>query len=563
MKEIVKKLKDKNIFEIIFILLIIFICSKMYDFHIINIFCDRGRELFIPEAILDGKVPYRDILLLYFPLGYYLNALFMMIGKVSINTLFWAGIINCSIFAILFFELSKEFISKKLSLIFTATTICVCMFSHSLFSYIFPYSYSMIYGLTAYLMATLLLVKFGKSKNEKLLYFAGLFSGLSFGFKAEFILMPIIFLTVLFWKNSSSIKTKIISIINLTIFPILTLILPILQGAKINDIANYFSFIANFSHTKSMLFFYQSIGTIFAPTNISTYISGIIGITLFLIVAIFLEKIYEKSRNKITLVILFVITSVFLFTITNPTTYTVFAPLTLLAIFIAKFKDIKDNKAKLILIISTLCLCSRSFAMLLLDRYGTFYFPFLLLSFFVLLKDFQIENKFLKEIKIENIFIFASLFFIGYAEVTAICTPKYCNEKIETEKGILYLSENQGKYVRQTVDYLKNNTSDSEKVLVLPEGHIINFLTNRKNDTRLHMLDRLYFDGLGSDKAKKLLEETNNDYIIIVKGFLLSDFGEKYLYGEKNDITDYIKNNYNIVELFGDQNDNITILKKN
>ena len=165
--------------------------------------------------------------------------------------------------------------------------------------------------------------------------------------------------------------------------------------------------------------------------------------------------------------------------------------------------------------------------------------------------------------KIENIFIFISLFFIAYAEMTAIYSTKYCNEKIETEKGYVYLCENQGKYIHQAVDYLKNNTNDSDKVLVLPEGQIINFLANRKNDTRLHMLDRLYFDGLGSENAKKLLEETNNDYIIIVKGFLLSDFGEKYLYGEKNDITDFIKSNYDIVEFFGDKNDNVTILKKN
>ena len=563
MKEIIKKLQYKNIFEIIFILLMIFICSKIYDFHIVNIMCDRGRELFIPEAIADGKVPYRDILLLYFPLGYYLNAIFMLIGKVSLNSLFWAGMINCTIFAILFFELSKEFISKKMSLIFTAATISVCMFSHSLFSYIFPYSYSMVYGLTAYLAATLFLVKFAKTKNEKLLYFAGLFSGLSFAFKAEFMLMPIIFLAVLFCKNFSNVKTKIISIINLLIFPIITMVLPILQGAKISDIANYFSFISNFSHTKSMIFFYQSIGTLFAQMNIPTYINGIIGIILIILSAIFCEKIYEKIQNKIALVISFIITSIFLFVITEPIKYIVLVPLILLAIFIAKCKTIKDDRAKIILIISTLCLCTRSFAMLLLDRYGTFYFPFLILTLFVLLKDLKFENKFLKEIKIENIFIFISLFFIAYAEITAIYSTKYCNEKIETDKGYVYLCENQGKYIHQAVDYLKNNTNDSDKVLVLPEGQIINFLANRKNDTRLHMLDRLYFDGLGSENAKKLLEETNNDYIIIVKGFLLSDFGEKYLYGEKNDITDFIKSNYDIVEFFGDKNDNVTILKKN
>ena len=562
MKEIIKKLQDKNIFEIIFILLMIFICSKIYDFHIVNILSDRGRELLVPEAILDGKVPYRDILLLYFPLGYYLNALFMMIGKVSLNTLFWAGMINCTIFAILFFDLAKEFISKKMSLIFTATIISVCMFSHSLFSYIFPYSFSMVYGLTAYLAATLLLVKFAKTQNEKFLCFAGLFSGLSFAFKAEFLLMPIIFLAVLFWKNFSSVKTKIISIINLLIFPIITLVLPILQGAKVSDILNYFSFFSDFSHTKSMIFFYQSIGTLFSSMNLHLYINGIIGMILLIISAIFSEKIYKKSQNKFLLVLSFLITGFFVFVVTEPINYFVLAPLILLAIFIAKFKDIKTDKAKMILLISTLCLCVRSFAMLILFRYGTFYFPLLLLSLFVLLKDFKFEKEFLKYIKVENIFIFISIFFIAYMEFTAIYTANYCNEKIETEKGYISLTKKQGKLIRGTVDYLKNNTKDTDKVLVLPEGQIINFLANRKNDTRLHMLDRLYYDGLGAERAKKLLEETNNDYIIIVQGFLLSDFGEKYLYGENNNVTEYLKNNYRVVEIFGDNSDNITILKK-
>ena len=561
MKEIIKKLQDKNIFEIIFILLMIFICSKIYDFHIVNIMCDRGRELFIPEAIADGKVPYRDILLLYFPLGYYLNALFMLIGKVSLNSLFWAGVINCTIFAILFFELSKEFISKKMSLIFTAATISVCMFSHSLFSYIFPYSYSMVYGLTAYLAATLLLVKFAKTNNEKLLYFAGLFSGLSFALKAEFMLMPIIFLAVLFWKNFSCVKTKIISIINLLISPIITMVLPILQGAKISDIANYFSFISNFSHTKSMIAFYQGIGTIFSQANIPAYISGSVGLIILIIASASASFLFNKNKNKLIYAIIFLVTCSLLFVLTDPFEYFVLLPITVLMVFIAKFKEIKNNKIDLILVISTICLCTKSFAMLSLNKYGTFYLPLLILTIFVLLKYFKIENKFFKNLN--SIFIFISLFFIAYAEMTAIYSTKYCNEKIETDKGYVYLCENQGKYIHQAVDYLKNNTNDTDKVLVLPEGQIINFLANRKNDTRLHMLDRLYFDGLGSENAKKLLEETNNDYIIIVKGFLLSDFGEKYLYGEKNDITDFIKSNYDIVEFFGDKNDNVTILKKN
>ena len=55
--------------------------------HHLSILSDRGREFLIPQEILNGQVPYKDISLIYFPLGFYINAMLYKLFGISIDTL--------------------------------------------------------------------------------------------------------------------------------------------------------------------------------------------------------------------------------------------------------------------------------------------------------------------------------------------------------------------------------------------------------------------------------------------------------------------------------------------
>ena len=91
---------------------------------------------------------------------------------------------------------------------------------------------------------------------------------------------------------------------------------------------------------------------------------------------------------------------------------------------------------------------------------------------------------------------------------------------------------------------------------------MINFLCGRKTDMNLHMLDRLYYEALGEEKSAELLKNNNYNYIIIVQGYGLDNFEKPYLYTEKNSVTEFINQNYESIQFFGDKNNYIDIRKK-
>lgn len=143
-----------------------------------------------------------------------------------------------------------------------------------------------------------------------------------------------------------------------------------------------------------------------------------------------------------------------------------------------------------------------------------------------------------------------------------IITSFSCNSRLYSEKNSIFIPKEQTEILNKTIDFINKNTKKTDKILFLPEGQIINFLTERKCDLKLHMLDRLYYEGLGEEKALELLQNSDNDYIIIAKGFSLSDFSQPYLFTENNKITRYISENYNQTEYFGNKNHQIFIFQR-
>ena len=67
-------------------------------------------------------------------------------------------------------ELAKEFMEKSLSFWITLLVVFGCISGCSIFKYLFPYSYSMVYGITSSILATYFLVKFLKNSNAKFAY---------------------------------------------------------------------------------------------------------------------------------------------------------------------------------------------------------------------------------------------------------------------------------------------------------------------------------------------------------------------------------------------------------
>ena len=139
---------------------------------------------------------------------------------------------------------------------------------------------------------------------------------------------------------------------------------------------------------------------------------------------------------------------------------------------------------------------------------------------------------------------------------------EYTDYPLTTGQGTVYIPESQGKPLSELITYINKNTKNSDKILIVPEGAIINYLSDRGCGMNLHILDRLHYDALGEEKSKEILEKQNNDYIIIVRGFNLSAFGNTDFYNEDNELTKYISSYYQMVKMYGNKENEIIVLKR-
>lgn len=560
MKNVIETIRKYNIIEILIISFLVVFCAILFGTKSFQILSDRGRELVLAQGILDGKIPFKDILLLYSPLAYYINAGFMYIFGSTLNSLLIAATTCSIIFAVTYYLLAKEFIEKSLSFWITLLVVFGCISSCSIFKYLFPYSYSMIYGMTSSILATFFLVKFSKNSNIKYLYLSGLLAGLAFSFKLEFLSIFMIFVGYIVWDKNLTMKNKILSCLCATSMPIIVFFLPLIQGAKISDYIDYLNFFSHFSNTQSMQSFYCDIGAIFNLSNITLYQKGIFGFLTVLIWVGITFLFYKKTNKKIVFPIMFCIIIYLMFTTMKPYNHSILLPFLTLILFITKFKEIKSNPTEMLIVLTAFALSIRCFFLMRMNLHGIYALPLIILTLYILIKKFTVPKNLLEEQN--KIFKYITSIYITFFVIMNIITSFSCNSRLYSEKNSIFIPKEQTEILNKTIDFINKNTKKTDKVLFLPEGQIINFLTERKCDLKLHMLDRLYYEGLGEEKALELLQNSDNDYIIIAKGFSLSDFSQPYLFTENNKITRYISENYNQTEYFGNKNHQIFIFQR-
>ena len=200
----------------------------------------------------------------------------------------------------------------------------------------------------------------------------------------------------------------------------------------------------------------------------------------------------------------------------------------------------------MVLILSAIALTTRTFWTLLLSIYGFYTAPIAILTLLVLIIEYMPENKKLNIDYLKKFFIFALSSYLIYFIAFDIYQRQTNNTKISTEKGTVYLPQKEAECFNNAIKYLQTSTTENQKVLILPEGTTLNFLTNRKVDLNMPMIDRLYYDAIREDKIVENLKKSDYDVIFIAEGFGLTRFGKPYLYGSDNAILRYIFENYDL-----------------
>ena len=478
--------------------------------HFGDIMVDSFREAYIPSEVIKGQVLYKNIFTIYAPFSYLFNALLFKIFGVHLSVLYGAGL--CATYGILniVFAIANRFMNKTYSLSIVLFIISVSVLSPNVFNFYFPYSYGILYGIL-FILASIYFALKDKFQLSYLMY--------SFAIccKYEFVfLLPLLFYvtrTKDLWKNILAL-----------IFPCVITYTPLfIMGARLNDIITSFQIILSMSSTKTIYWFYSVMGLTFRWELIPIYIINFL--------KIFIPLLFMYYFRSWWLILL---TTIYFYFVVTPELFIYAFPL-ILILLVRKFFTI--NHEKLFFVLASLLVSMKIFFAETFMSYGVFFIPFALISIFLL-----IPPRFKKPLFI--IILICALNF-GIKNSISLASK---NIKIKTERGIVYTSE---KSVLETINYIQNNTSGTDKIVVYPECLAINFMTGRKSDNKFYSLIPLYVETFGEELITKRIDFIKPEYIVIsnynTSNYYYSYFGQDYA----GEIYNYILKNYSLEKEFG------------
>ena len=550
-------IKDKNF---LFLSILFFTFLVMYWGRFGDPVIDCGREAYIPYAMADlGKVLFKDIICIYGPVPYYLNAFFVKLFGANLNTMYIIGAALSLIFLFGFYKFSKRFIGPGLAFALSGITIACCIFNPTIFNYIFPYSYAMLYSLVFALFHLIYLFKFideiESLENSSLLSLRNLYTSaflLSLCLLSKFDFIPCVlpFLIVLFKYRKMLNLKAFLHIVAVFLIPFLILFLIFLiQKVTLQDLMFNFKMISNMAHSPSLEYFYKfCTGYFFSFKKTFMFIIPFLISVICLAIAGFLGYFASKIKNKFLQICMQIIISVIFgyiiwaFTLKYVFTY---YPLFVLIFFILqcfillfkwyKTKGLvleKEEFLILLFILTTLLFSLKCLYGLFYSVYGTYYIPFILLSSIIAFLIVFEKQKNAVTIGLKtSLFIIIAIFTIHNHFVFDYKTAplKITQGKFFTQKSVAYSMNN-------AMQYLNKKLQKNDTVLALPEGLMVNYLLKKPSPFYNTSFTPLDFDAYGEDYLVKKLLLNRPKYIVMLsrryadydKTFLCADFGQKF-----------------------------------
>jgi hypothetical protein len=150
-----------------------------------NLTIDGGREMNTPLRLLSGELLYRDVYYLYGPVAPYLNAALYAVFGSHLNTLYGAGTVASVLLLVLLFRLGETLTGGWAALLTTWMVLVLCVFKQD-GNYIFPYTYSAVYGTVLGLGALAAQVRYIQGRQSRALTVSGILAGLALICKLEF-----------------------------------------------------------------------------------------------------------------------------------------------------------------------------------------------------------------------------------------------------------------------------------------------------------------------------------------------------------------------------------------
>jgi len=510
--------------------------------HYANILSDVGREIYYPERILEGKVLYKDLFVIYGPLAYQWNAWLYKIFGIKLQTLYASGVMCAFAIVNAIYFIAKRFLSKFLSFSIGVFAICTGVCATHLFNFTFPYSWAMLYGTGLSLYSFLFLIKFKDTENTKWLYWSALLSGGAIAYKYDFVLYSFVVLGVVILTKNVKIILK--SFLCFVVLPFLSFGILFLQGLRLNDLVETSKILNAMVHTYSLDYFYTHSGVYFSIPIliywIVNFIKAAIGAKLITAGMEYTEKSHEIS------IILLILGAFAAYFMTNPAIFSFLIGLTVVfAIF--RFRQIKNAKLLSLLILTALALSLKSMWGLTPFNYGNYYCAIVLTAFcaiWMINADKKIQTG-------AGIYILIVSLWFGIFNAKTLPALNY---KIETPHGTVYTMPQQGVAVNELVEFL-NEKAGKNIVTVFPEGLIVNFLSenSRMSDDFYNSLLPLYVETFGEENIINHFSSHKPDFIIF-SNQSMSDYNSGYICRDyAKDFCGFVNRYYHAAASFGSE----------
>lgn len=473
----------------------IFLFTWKYQGHFV---LDLGRELFYPQRILEGSVLYKDLFNIYGAFPYLYNALLYKIFGINLNVLQVSGVLTACGIVSMVYLISRLFFDKLLSFSLGFLALVLGCFSFHLFNFVLPYSFAMTYGLLFALIGIYLLIIFSREKIEKLYLLSALFIGLAISCKYEFLPLVLVFGFVE-WKLGFDLK-RCLKLLACVLMPtVICFSILFLQGLTIPALVRNFKDIYAMATSQTLKFFYIISGLTFKKPTLGLLIRSFFWFVAPLIVFIY-SYVKFHSVSKWKTIFLSIAAFVVLSNHISNETF-LFLPVTLFVLACIFFR--KQSFSAQILTLCALLMSLKVFWGTALNSYGVFFIPILLIAVTKYLKpDYR---------KLVGMFlIFVSIMFIS----TNINARKQYTGYVKTNKGSMHIDGVFNKNANAVIDFLRTKTSPEDRVVIFPEGLVMNFLADRKSDDYYNSLLPLYIETFGEKRLINHFNQVKPEYII-------------------------------------------------
>ena len=533
-----------------------------------DLFIDCGREAYIPHAILQNKLLYKDIFCIYGPFPYLFEAFFYKIFGSNLNIIYFTGFILGALYTMGTYMISRTFLSKALSALICILIIFSTIFDPTLFNFILPYSLAMVFAATCAIWILVFLIKYIKTKNGIFLNYCAILWGTICVSKIDFI-PTIIIIAAIFLIVEENKKQKLIDFIKYSlIIPAITYLILFTQGVAITDIIKNSHYVSQMMNTDAFYFFYSNTSIVFFKWAVfidnlkNLLLTATISLIYF---SVMLFALRRRNRYlKYGLAIFIFIFCLFIFMLQQTMLQMLFTTLPyictiIFVIYVIKYKKAKEYKRTSNLITLTLysyaIICSlKSYHALLLSFYGTYCFAFLLIATVVYINELLKNNAIFNTKKQYETVLCAYLliFSLLFAQQLALHTFRD-NLTIKTKYGKIKSNVEIAQPFSETLQYINNHTSAQDTLLVMPESIMLNFLSGRKSQFYQTSFIPLDFETFKEDNIINEIAYKKPKYIVITNR-KTNEYGKAYIcrdYGVKT--CKYVVNNYSLEAAFGEK----------